>query len=248
MVSARLEIAVQDQAGVDTAVRGGADRVEVCQALELGGLTPSAGLVEAAVEAGSQHHGFVNVLIRPRSGGYEYEAEEIAVMCRDIRHAADAGAHGVVIGALTSERLVDSEAVRALVDAAGELHVTFHRALDVINDPVSALTELASLGIRRVLTSGGAPRCSEGIDGLTALSEASMGMEIMAGGGVDVATIPDLIHAGVGSIHLSARENAGTRGAAGPGGGSTEEITRTSPAIVAAARHALSRATGTLEA
>lgn len=247
-MTARLEIAVQDRAGVETAVFGGADRVELCQALELGGLTPSPGLIDAAVDVARGREGFVNVLIRPRSGGYEYDGDEIAVMCSDVRRAAAAGADGVVVGALTSGLCVDRDAVQALVDAAGELHVTFHRALDVVREPVAALDELASLGVRRVLTSGGAPRCSEGIGGLAALAEAGENMEIMAGGGVDVSSIPELIGAGVDSVHLSAREDAGTRGAAGPGGGATDAVTRTSPALVAAARHALNQATGTLEA
>lgn len=240
MNSARLEIAVQNSAGVAAALAGGADRVELCQALELGGLTPSLGLVRSAADMAGDRDGFVNVLIRPRPGGYIYSADELSVMCRDIEFAADAGAHGVVIGALTEQNKVDSTAMQQLLESADGLVVTFHRALDVIGEPVAALRELGELGVDRVLTSGGALRCIDGLVMLGALAEATDRVEIMAGGGIEIDTIPELFGASIDSIHLSAKVDGLPRGAAGPGGGIADSITETSPDIVAAARKAVS--------
>src|SRR3954469_23264790 len=152
------EIAVQDIAGVRVALAEGATRVELCSPLGLGGLTPSAGLVRAAVaetrDAGRD--GFVQVLVRPRGGGFVYDADELDLTLADVRFAQAAGASGVVVGALTGDGAIDLEAVRRIVAAAEGLEVTFHRAIDVVRDPVASAEALAELGVTRVLTSGGA--------------------------------------------------------------------------------------------
>jgi copper homeostasis protein len=115
-----VEIAVQDAAGVRIALEAGAARVEVCQALGLGGLTPSAGLVESAVELAraASARSFVHVLIRPRGGGFVYDAEEVDAIVREIRWARSLGADGVVVGALTDAGALDVDAIAAFVDAA----------------------------------------------------------------------------------------------------------------------------------
>ncbi|QAY73701.1 copper homeostasis protein CutC [Agromyces protaetiae] len=222
-----IEIAVQDAAGVGIALEGGAARVEVCQALALGGLTPSAGLIEAAAEAADAHgaSGFVHVLVRPRGGGFVYDADEVAATVRDIRLAARLGADGVVVGALTDASTLDLEAITAFIDAAGDLDVTVHRAVDASADPVASVTALAaftgagSRGVRRVLTSGGAPDCRSGLAGIAAM-RAAVGdaLELMSGGGVRVEDIALLVGAGVDAVHLSARTSV-VRGKGGPGGG-----------------------------
>lgn len=231
-----VEIAVQDAVGVRVALAEGADRVELCSALGLGGLTPSAGLVRSAVEEAEREGraGFVQVLVRPRGGGFVYDADELALTVADIRFARSAGAGGVVIGALDERATVDGDAVARFVEAADGIPVTFHRALDVVDDPEEALEELVGLGVRRVLTSGGAERSADGLSVLASLSRRSGGrIEVMAGGGVRVEDIPALAAAGVDAVHLSARDSiAGAP--SGPGGGAAS-YDITDPATVAAA-------------
>jgi copper homeostasis protein len=231
-----VEIAVQDVAGVRIALAEGADRVELCTALGMGGLTPSAALIAAAVATAraAGREAFVHVLIRPRGGGFVYGPEELDVMLGDIRFAREAGAAGVVVGALTDADRVDAHVTRRLVAEAGPLPVTFHRAVDVVADPVAAVEELAGLGVRRVLTSGGAARSVEGAPVLRSLAERFAGrVEIMAGGGVRVDDIPAIAATGVDAVHLSARDIV--RGApSGPGGGDTA-YDITDPATVRAA-------------
>lgn len=235
VTSARtLEIAVQDVVGARAAVAAGADRLELCVALaETGGLTPSLGLIEACVAAVGVG---VHVLVRPRPGGFEHDAGELAVMVRDVEAGVAAGAAGVVVGALRHGR-VDDAAVAALVSAAGGAEVTFHRAFDLVPDVAGALDRLAGLGVTRVLTSGGARRTVDGLDRLAATVAAAAGRtQIMAGGGVRPADVPAIVATGVDAVHLSAsahREDPG-----GPGGGSGGR-TVTDPALVAAARAAL---------
>ncbi|WP_146901827.1 copper homeostasis protein CutC [Cellulomonas aerilata] len=234
-----VEIAVQDLAGVRIARDAGADRVELCIGLVTGGLTPPIGLVEAAVETGLPVH----PLIRTRPGGFVVDDVELDVQVRDVRAVARAGAAGVVVGALTAAGEVDDDAVRRLVDAAGGLPVTYHRALDVVTDRRRALDRLAALGVTRVLTSGGAARAGDGTGEIAALVRHAAGLgggvQLMAGGGVRVADIPALVAAGVHAVHLSARRPAHDPGATGPGGGAagydvTDEATVR--AAVAAAR------------
>ncbi|MDQ1583360.1 MAG: copper homeostasis protein [Microbacteriaceae bacterium] len=236
-----VEIAVQDSHGARSALAEGADRIELCSALGVGGLTASAGTIEAVVDAarGAGRPGFVHVLIRPRPGGFVYSTDELDVMLREIRFARGAGAGGVVIGALDDAGGVDLEITRALLDAAGPLEVTFHRAADVAADPLATVDALASLGIRRVLTSGQAVRSIDGSPTLAAMVARAAGrIQIMAGGGVTVPDIEELAGLGVDAVHLSARRLvAGS--ASGPGGGdATYEATDAAVirAAVAAAR------------
>jgi copper homeostasis protein len=209
-----LELAVQDAAGARIALDVGAARVELCAALgATGGLTPSVGVVESVAAVGVPVH----VLVRPRAGGFEYDADEVAVTVRDIRSLLAAGASGVVVGALR-DGAVDLATLERFVAAAEGAPVTFHRALDVLADPVGALPVLRAAGVVRVLTSGGAPSCGEGLRMLARLAAAGSGVQIMAGGGVTQADIPALVGAGVDAVHLSARRTV-TGPPTGPGGG-----------------------------
>jgi copper homeostasis protein len=217
-----VEIAVQDVAGVRIALDAGAARVELCQALEVGGLTPSAGLVEAAVEvaAAASATAFVHVLVRPRGGGFVYDVDELDQIVRDIRFVRSLGAAGVVVGALTDAGALDLSAIERFRAAAGDLDVTIHRAVDAAADPLATVASLAGLGVRRVLTSGGASDCRTGLATLTAMAAATRGtLEVMAGGGVRVGDIAGLAAAGVDAVHLSARRRAASGGPTGPGGG-----------------------------
>lgn len=231
-----IEIAVQDVAGVRIALQAGAGRVELCQALGLGGLTPSAGLVEAAVEAAAAAaaRGFVHVLVRPRGGGFVYDADEVEQTVRDIRLVRSLGGHGVVVGALTDAGALDLDAIAAFIDAAEGLDVTVHRAVDASADPLAAVATLVDTPVRRVLTSGGAADCRSGLAALTAMIEASGPLEVMAGGGVRIDDIAVLAAAGVDAVHLSARGPAGRGGPSGPGG-AVDGFDETDAALVRAA-------------
>ncbi|WP_194765600.1 copper homeostasis protein CutC [Microbacterium sp. UFMG61] len=201
-----LEIAVQDPTGVRIAGAVGAARVELAQALALGGLTPSPATLELSIDAARAVGPEVHVLIRPRAGGFVYTADEIAVAENDVRRAIAAGADGVVIGALGDDGLLDIPAMRRLRDAAGGASVTLHRAIDVTVDPVATLATARSLGLRRVLTSGGASVAIDGVDTLRALvAEAAGEIEIMAGSGVDAASARALIETGIDALHFSAK-------------------------------------------
>lgn len=221
MTTTPIEIAVQDETGVRIALAEGAARVELCQALVLGGLTPSAGLIEAAVDAARSagRSGFVQVLVRPRGGGLVYDASELDAIERDIRHAVRLGADGVVVGALTDAGELDEPALRRFIDAAEGREVTVHRAVDAATDTRAAVAAAGRIGARRVLTSGGAADCRAGLGVLAELVADADGLEIMAGGGVRIVDIPDLVAAGVSAVHLSARGTAARGGPSGPGGG-----------------------------
>ena len=237
----KLEIAVQDVEGVAVAARAGVDRVELCSALALGGLTPSAGLLELALEAAGDLP--VHVLVRPRPGDFGYTEDEVRVMVADVRRAVAAGAAGVVVGALRGGA-VDAAVLQRLVDAAAGTEVTFHRAVDLLADPVAGVAELAAAGVRRILTSGGASRAVDGMPALRALVEAADGrIEVMAGGGVTVESIADLAATGVDAVHLSAKRVRSTPGGFSIGSGTAEgsmEWDETDPSLVARARAAVS--------
>lgn len=244
-----LEIAVTSPAGARAARESGADRVELCAALELGGLTPSAALVEAVAAEGLP----VQALVRCRPGDFVHDAEELALMAAEVRSVIASGAAGVVIGALTADGALDTDAVARLADAARAanrpVEVTLHRAVDQSADPVAAAALLPSLGLTRVLTSGGAPAAADGLAAITAMVAAAPGVQVMAGGGVRVAGIPALARAGVAAVHLSAKARAprrpgGTWVPLGAGGASADQDTHfvTDPEVVALARRALDTA------
>ncbi|HEY3606513.1 MAG TPA: copper homeostasis protein CutC, partial [Pseudonocardiaceae bacterium] len=160
-----IELSVDTLSGVLAADALGCDRIELCSAGSVGGLTPSHGLIAAAVSRCTQ----VQVLVRPRGGDFTYTATEVDSMAADVAHAVSLGAAGVVSGALTAGGAVDAGATAALIDAAGGREFTFHRAIDFCADPLAALDRLSELGVRRVLTSGAAPTATEGAALLAAM-------------------------------------------------------------------------------
>jgi len=206
-VSVALEIAVENPDGVAAAVAGGADRLELAAALALGGLTPSAGLVVAAVAGGIPVH----VLVRPREGGFDYTASERALLLDDVRRAVDAGAAGVVVGSLV-DGAVDTALVAAVRDAVGAAEVTFHRAFDTLADRGAALEQLVDLGVDRILTSGGASRAADAADVLAGLvAQADGRIQVMAGAGVDAGNVGALLATGVAAVHASAKRSVTER-------------------------------------
>jgi len=234
----QLEIAVQDPAGARMAFAEGADRIELCQALDVGGLTPSAGVVQRAIEATGDPERIVP-LVRPRPGGFVYDRDEVEVVAADIRHLASLGVGAVVVGCLTPDGAVDGATLARWRDAAGSTPLVFHRAIDASADPFAALDALMTAGVTRVLTSGGALRTIDGVDVLrTMVARADGRIEIMAGGGVRPRDVGPLRDLGVDAVHLSARTRSGVVSPSGPGGGASG-FDVTDPAVVRAAVHAL---------
>jgi len=197
-----VEVAVDSLAAARAAVDAGAARLELCQALDQGGLTPSLGLVEAVKALVPVP---VFVMIRPRAGGFEYSPEEQSLIERDALLAKGARADGIVAGALGANRRVDMELTRRVVAAAAPLPLTFHRAIDLVDDLEAAVTALTAVGVRRVLTSGGAPSAIQGCAAIARMVEAAAGrLMVVAGGGVRGAHLANLVAAtGVEEVHLA---------------------------------------------
>lgn len=217
-----LEVCTGSLTSVLHAVEGGAQRVELCSGLDEGGLTPSIGLIHAALQVeGLKKH----VLIRPRGGDFLYTEAEQDIIVDDIFAARRAGADGVVVGALTPDGHIDEEACQRFLDAAkgeyvdfaeGDLDdayllptvsVTFHRAFDLCADPHAALETLVHLGFDRLLTSGQAPTAEAGIPLLKDLVEQAQDrIVIMPGCGVNADNAARILQeTGAKEIHASAR-------------------------------------------
>lgn len=178
-----LEICVDDAAGLAAATAGGADRIELCAALALGGLTPSAGLMALAAEGPLP----VLAMIRPRAGDFVFSRDELRAMRAEIAAARASGLAGVVIGASQPDGRLDAAALEELVAAAEGLDITLHRAVDLAPDPAEAMALCARLGIGRVLSSGGAMTAAAGIDRLAEM--AGQGVSVMPGGGVNAGNV-----------------------------------------------------------
>ncbi|MCL6707174.1 hypothetical protein M8R20_09190 [Pseudomonas sp. R2.Fl] len=196
-----LEICVDDPVGLGEAIAGGADRIELCSALSVGGLTPSRGFMAAAARSGVPVH----AMIRPREGDFVYDAADAVVMLEDIRTAREAGLAGIAIGASRPDGSLDIPLLRRLVEAAAGMQVTLHRAFDLVPDFDRALEEAISLGCSRVLTSGGASIAPDGIEMLRRLAERAGGrIGILPGGGIRAATAASLLSIpGITELHAS---------------------------------------------
>lgn len=175
------------------------DRIELCQNLEQGGITPSYGMIEYAIAYGIETH----VLIRPRPGGFNYSEDEVEVMLREILNCKDIGAKGVVIGALTEAGEIDKDILAEFMDKAKGMEVTFHRAFDDSIDWKKSMDLLIELKVNRILSSGMARNVDIGMPILEQMIKYSAGrIEIMVGGGVSAANVgriskdlqPDAIH------------------------------------------------------
>lgn len=204
----KLEVCCADIESVLAAKEGGADRVELCTALEVGGLTPSLGLIEGAVKIFARN---VNVLIRERPGNYNYTKNELEVMRRDIEICKNAGVGAVVIGALDGELNVDTVAIRYLMEAAKGLEVTFHRAFDDAKDPEKSLEEIIACGCHRILTSGQKASAFEGKELLKSINRQSNGrIIILPGAGVTHENAREILdYTGCNEIHASAKITIG---------------------------------------
>jgi copper homeostasis protein len=196
-----LEVCVADAQSLQAAIAGGAERIELCSGLELGGLTPSAGLMRLAASAPVK----VNALVRPRTGDFVYADADIDALLADIDAIRSAGLDGAVIGANRPDGTLDAALLRRLLDAAGPLDTTLHRAIDLVPD-FAAATELAiDLGFRRILTSGGRHSAIDGIPAIRTVLETARGrLKVMAGSGLNPDNVGQLLVAvPIDEVHSS---------------------------------------------
>ena len=194
-----VEVCANSLQSALNAEEAGADRVELCVELGVGGVTPSQGLIQLVTEKLSIP---VHVLIRPRSGHFTYSATEFEVMQQDILSCKAMGIQGIVSGVLLPDGSLDKVRTQALVDLAKPLHFTFHRAFDWVPDPIKTLWQLEEIGVATVLTSGKHPSASEGVENLTKWQQHTS-LAIMAGGGVHMENAMQFKHAGLSALHLS---------------------------------------------
>ncbi|MGB2899502.1 MAG: copper homeostasis protein CutC [Candidatus Acidiferrum sp.] len=201
-----LEISVETLEAALAAQRGGADRIELCGNLSIGGVTPSIEVMRTVRE---QLHIPIFAIIRPRGGNFVYSGGEAAQIKRSIGEAKQAGMDGVVAGVLTSDGSVDMERTRELVALARPLPLTFHRAFDDCRDLRRALEEVIPTGASRILTSGGAKSAPEGAAILAELiAAAGNRITIVPGAGISASNIAMVVretgarefHSGLGSV------------------------------------------------
>lgn len=208
-----LEICVDSLASARAAIRGGADRLELCSALVAGGLTPYVHLLEQIRRESDIP---IRCLMRPRPGDFLYTPEEIELMAAQIPVLKAAGADGFVIGCLTHQGVVDTAAMKPLVDAAYGSGLTLHRCFDVCLSYADAILACNDLGIDTILTSGGAASCLKGMDDLGEILELRdifNGPEILVGAGVNAAAIRTIREKlpQLESFHMSGKINIESR-------------------------------------
>jgi len=205
-----LEVCVDTAAGLDAAVAGGADRIELCAALDLGGLTPTPGLIAHARTSPVP----VYAMIRPRSGDFVFDAQDIRAMRDDIHAMRDAGLAGVVLGASLPDGQLDQATLEILCTAARGLGTTLHRAFDLAPDFDSALETAIDLGFERVLTSGGALTAPVVVEIIARMHmRAQRRIVVMPGSGVNATTVSELFaHARFAEVHASCARVTPTHG------------------------------------
>lgn len=198
-----LEVCVDSAEGLYSAIEGGANRIELCSALEVGGLTPSQALMELASRVPIP----VYAMIRPRAGSFCFSADDEAIMAADIGNARNAGLAGVVLGASLADGSLDVTLLERLIAEANGLGTTLHRAFDLVPDAESALEQAIALGFERILTSGLTQTAEEGLDNLRHLAgKAGKRISIMPGSGVSAGNVGRIIEAtGATEVHASCR-------------------------------------------
>ncbi len=206
-----IEGGVDSYVSAAAAVRGGADRLELCADLAIGGTTPSLTLFE---QIKRDHDIPINVLIRPRFGDFLYDPWELDEMAGEILRFRELGANGVVIGVLTPEGDLDKKQMRRLIDRAEGMEVTLHRAFDMTRDPYASLEAAAELGCSTILTSGQARSAPEGVELLGELHRRAAGrIHIMAGSGVKRDNIREIYgKTGIRTYHTTGRRGCADSG------------------------------------
>lgn len=195
-----IEVCVNSLESGLNAQRAGADRIELCSELGVGGITPSYGLIKMVKE---QTNIPIHVLIRPRSGHFTYSKQEFEVMKKDIEFCNEIGIDGIVSGILKSDFTLDFERTKPLIAVSKPMKFTFHRAFDWISNPKEALLQLEEVGVDCVLSSGQQTSAEKGLDFLLELKTTSKACSIMPGGGIGIENVKKFKNAGFTAIHLS---------------------------------------------
>ena len=198
-----IEICCNSLQSALNAQEAGAERIELCSGLMEGGMTPSLGLIEETL---TQLTIPVYVLIRPRGGDFCYTDKEFKIMLRDIEWCKQSGVKGIVSGVLNDDATINREKTQLLMHASSPLDFTFHRAFDVVNDPIMTIQILKAIGCKRILTSGGSAIAYNGRRFIKEFVNSSAPeISIMSGGGVDEINIQPLIReTGIREVHFSA--------------------------------------------
>lgn len=210
MITPLIEIATSDFATTKAAVKGGADRIELCANLYEGGTTASYGTIKQCREAFNIP---IFPIIRPRGGDFLFSDEEFEIMQSDIKSCKNLACNGVVIGMLSANGQIDLAKVAQLVALAYPMQVTFHRAFDCCADPFVAMEQLIELGCQRILTSGQCTTAPEGVQLISQLQKAAKGrIIIMPGSGIRRNNIQSLFKmTGCSEFHASLREKEASK-------------------------------------
>lgn len=205
-----LEVCVDSYTSMMTAKDAGADRIELCSALNIGGLTPSYGLMQRAKEIKDIE---VFVMIRPRSGDFLYDNNEFETMKQDINIAKQMGFDGIVTGILLSDGRIDIDRMRELVKVAYPLKVVLHRSFDDAKNPIEDIPSLIEMGICRILTSGQGSNALKGADYIAKIQEKfGDSITIMPGCGINAGNIKEMYKiTKCTHYHLSGKVNVGSR-------------------------------------
>ena len=204
-----LEVCIDSVESAVNAERGGADRLELCGDLIVGGITPSMALFERVREKVNIP---IHVLLRPRFGDFLYSKEELEILIRQAKMFHHAGADALVIGCLTKDGDLDMDANARIIEAANTTPVNLHRAFDMCRDMDEALDDAKKLGIVSILTSGGCSSALEGLDTLNHLKQNAGKLDIMAGAGIN----PDSLrymknHSCITAFHMSGKKIINSR-------------------------------------
>ena len=198
-----LEVCVDSVESALAAKRGGADRLELCSNLIIGGTTPSSALFEEIRDITEIR---THVLIRPRYGDFCYSDYEFRVIAREMRKFRELGAEGVVIGILKPDGTLDMKRMKQLMEEAGDMSVTLHRAFDVCADPFEAMEQAIELGVHTILTSGQKNHCLEGKDIIKELVRRENDQITIQVAGVDADTIQKIQpYTGAHAFHMSGK-------------------------------------------
>ena len=200
----KVEVCIDNIESLQIAQRAGASRIELCSALALGGISPNMGFIQHAVSRSAIP---IYVMIRPRAGDFFYSEDELEIMLKDIYNARIAGAQGVVLGVLDKQANVDRQVLKALMEQAGQMGVTFHRAIDLASDYGAALETVIEAGCERILTSG---QANDALSGAAVIKKmvqlAGDRLSVMAGAGVNASNAAEIVAlTGIKEIHLSGK-------------------------------------------
>ncbi len=196
-----VEVCANSLESAMNAEKAGADRIELCSELAVGGVTPSYGLLKAVADKISIP---VRVLIRPRSGDFVYNNLEIDIIKKDIQCCRELGFEGVVLGVLQSDFSIDQNRFYDIQNMSHNLKLTFHRAFDLVTNPFDAMVQIKNFNVDTLLTSGQQTSAIKGVELLSKLNQESSSLVVMPGAGINPSNAHIFKERGFKAIHLSA--------------------------------------------